>query len=157
MSKKKLLLLIIIVAILIILGIILFSNRLGYRIENVTDFKYNILFQNNKYGVIDDKGNTLIDAIYDNIQIPNPSKPVFICMGNYDIEKKQYEIKVFTFPRRWERCSRGTRVSFRCVQMSSRDKSSAPISGWGQPCHPPGWECRAYRACRAGACRKSHP
>ena len=91
MSKKKLLLLIIIVAILIILGIILFSNRLGYRIENVTDFKYNILFQNNKYGVIDDKGNTLIDAIYDNIQIPNPSKPVFICMGNYDIILKPVE------------------------------------------------------------------
>jgi len=94
MKNNKTILLIIIIAILIIIGIIIFNNRLSYKIEKVTDIKYNILFQNNKYGVIDNQGNIIIESIYDSIQIPNPSKPVFICMSNYDIVAKQYEIKV---------------------------------------------------------------
>lgn len=95
MKNKKLILSIMLIAVVIIIGIIILNNRLNYKIEKIEEIKYNILEQNKKYGVIDNQGNVLIESIYDNIQIPNPSKPVFICMKDYDMASKQYNIKVY--------------------------------------------------------------
>lgn len=67
----------------------------SYEIEKVTEIKYNLINENKKYGVIDETGKIVIEPKYDIIQIPNPSKPVFICMHDYNINLQQYETEVF--------------------------------------------------------------
>ena len=98
MNKKKLIILI--VGIVVIIGIIsliiFFSKRSKYvyDIEQVSNIEYNTINIDNRYGVIDGKGNIVIEPNYDVIQIPNPSKPIFICMSNYNTETKEYQTKV---------------------------------------------------------------
>lgn len=98
MNKKKLIILIagIVVIIGIISLIIFFSKRSKYvyDIEQVSNIEYNTINIDNRYGVIDGKGNIVIEPNYDVIQIPNPSKPLFICMSDYNTETKEYQIKV---------------------------------------------------------------
>lgn len=81
----------------IAIAIILIINEMGYsyKIEEITEINYTILVHEEKYGVIDKQGNIIIEPIYDAVQIPNPSKPVFICFGDYNEETKQYQTKVF--------------------------------------------------------------
>ena len=45
----------------------------------MSKYNYNQVNKDGKYGVISKKGDILIEAIYDNIKIPNPEKDVFIC------------------------------------------------------------------------------
>ena len=82
---------------IIAIAIILIINEMGYsyKIEEITEINYTILVHEEKYGVIDKQGNIIIEPIYDAVQIPNPSKPVFICFGDYNEETKQYQTKVF--------------------------------------------------------------
>ena len=99
MNKKKIVILVIIILIIAIIATILtmyFAKRAKYiyDIEIVSNVEYNTINVNNRYGVIDGKGNIIIEPNYDVIQIPNPSKPIFICMSNYDTETKEYETKV---------------------------------------------------------------
>lgn len=99
MNKKKVILLVGIIVIIIAIATFLtiyFSNRAKYiyEIEKVTDINYNLIKENNRYGVIDREGNVLVEPNYDVIQIPNPSKPVFVCMSNYSTETQEYETKV---------------------------------------------------------------
>lgn len=76
---------IIIIAIILIIAIIIIGNIISqnkkkeYNLIEVSEFKYFILNIDNKYGVIDTKGNVLIEPIYNNVIIPNPEKTVFIC------------------------------------------------------------------------------
>ncbi len=73
-----------------------------YEIEKIEDYKYFVskLAEEQKYGVIDTQGNILVPEEYDAVNIPNPSKPIFVCnLGDKNIvfnEKgeqiyKQYE------------------------------------------------------------------
>ncbi len=99
MNKKKVILLVGTIVIIIAIATFLtiyFSNRAKYiyEIEKVTDINYNLIKENNRYGVIDREGNVLVEPNYDVIQIPNPSKPVFVCMSNYSTETQEYETKV---------------------------------------------------------------
>lgn len=100
MGKKGIGILVLIILIAIIGGLITFflinskNNELDYKIEQVTSFDYFKLYINEKYGVIDKKGNTIIEPKYDSIDIPNPSKPVFIVSSNYDSQKGEYETQV---------------------------------------------------------------
>lgn len=50
-----------------------------YEVEEINQFSYYLLYENKKMGVIDTKGNILVEPIYDDIKIPNPTKPVFVC------------------------------------------------------------------------------
>ncbi|NLC88297.1 MAG: hypothetical protein GX682_06010 [Clostridiaceae bacterium] len=96
-KKKYIIIPIIILTIIIsiIVGLMFINyNDKSYDIENVTVFSYFKLYENEKYGIIDAKGNTLVEAKYDNIDIPNPSKPVFIVYSNYDSQKGEYETQV---------------------------------------------------------------
>ena len=68
--------------------------NLDYQLEVVTEINYVVFMDNNKYGVINKNGDIVIESKYDEIQIPNPSKPLFICKYDYNIEKSQYKIKV---------------------------------------------------------------
>ena len=57
------------------------ENR-KYEIAQINEYKYFISKENEKYGVIDTEGNTIIDTKYEDIKIPNPEKAVFICYQN---------------------------------------------------------------------------
>lgn len=84
----------------IIIGIIIIKMQFEeYKIEEVTDFSYFTLYQSQKYGVIDKKGNVVIEPEYDMIAIPNPSKPLFICYYEYDSQNGEYETKVYNEKR----------------------------------------------------------
>lgn len=99
MNKKKI---IIIVAIIVLIATIvtitaIYLNKRAkyvYNIEKVSHIEYNTINTEGRYGVIDGNGNIIIEPNYDIIQIPNPSKPVFICMSDYNTETKEYQIKV---------------------------------------------------------------
>jgi len=88
-KMKKIVILIISVLLIIVLatvGIVLFDNsKRKYEIEEIKEFKYFTFIQNDMTGVIDTEGNVLVDAKYDLVKIPNPSKAVFVCVYNYDI------------------------------------------------------------------------
>ena len=77
---------IIIIAILIILALgaffvnqILIQKGKEYEIEKIEQYNYFMLKQNDLYGVIDKKGNTIIPPEYEQVKIPNPEKAIFIC------------------------------------------------------------------------------
>ena len=104
MKKKKLIIIgILILAIIAIVVslIIYFSNRAKYvfDVEYVSNIEYSTVRIDDKYGVIDGNGNIVIEPTYNVIQIPNPSKPVFVCMSNYNTEAKEYETKVLNEKR----------------------------------------------------------
>lgn len=96
MKKSKIIIIIITILVFGAIAIYLCKrSENSYKIEKVTDIKYNLVLENKKYGVIDEKGNIIVKPQYDIIQIPNPSKPVFICMHDYNVNLQQYEIDVF--------------------------------------------------------------
>lgn len=79
-NKVKFLIgIILIVVISIGLYLVLKNKNVNYSVEEVSNYKYNQLNKDGKYGVISAKGDILVEAIYDNIKIPNPEKDVFIC------------------------------------------------------------------------------
>lgn len=86
--------LIIIIAIVAII-IAIYSN-IGKKvsIEEITEYDYFITSIDGKSGVIDKQGNILINPEYDYIQIPNPSKPIFICLYDYNSDTRDYSSKV---------------------------------------------------------------
>lgn len=94
-KKVALLVAVIVVIIAIIVGIIIVKlSDKSYELEKIEKYSYFKLYQNEKYGVIDDKGNTLIEPIYDIVNIPNPTKDVFICYFNYNEMNGEYDTKV---------------------------------------------------------------
>lgn len=98
--KKKIVIITIILSISIIVLIvgksIIKKNiaKYNYHIEEITNIDYMKINENNKFGVINKNGDVIVKPIYDEIDIPNPSKPLFICMYNYNEEKQQYNIKI---------------------------------------------------------------
>ena len=104
MNKKKLVVLIVIILVIIVLATVLtlWLNKRAkyvYDIEEVSHIEYNTINIDNRYGIIDGSGNVVIEPNYDVIQIPNPSKPIFICMSNYNTETKEFETKVLNEKR----------------------------------------------------------
>ena len=84
----------------IILGIIVSiyaanQTKKDYTIEEIKESKYHIIYKDEKMGVIDEKGNVVVNPIYEYIQLPNPSKPIFICINGENskvLNDKQEEI-----------------------------------------------------------------
>jgi len=70
------------------------KENLNYEIEQVNEINYMLINENNKFGVINKSGEVVVSPIYDEIDIPNPSKALFVCMYNYNEEKQEYNIKV---------------------------------------------------------------
>ena len=85
MKNKGLIALIAIIVIIVvgILGYFLtkISKEKGkeYTIEQITEYKYFVVKEENKYGVINTSGNKIIETKYDNVKIPNPKEAVFFC------------------------------------------------------------------------------
>lgn len=104
MNKKKVIILVAVLLVLIVAIVcttIYFNKRAKYvyDIEQVSNIEYNVINVNNRCGVIDGAGNVIIEPTYNVIQIPNPSKPVFICMSDYNTETKEYQTKVLNEKR----------------------------------------------------------
>ena len=83
MRKKIFFIVPIAIILIIILGYFIFekidSSKREYQTEQVSEYKYFVAKIDEKYGVIDATGKIIINAEYDKIEIPNPSKEVFIC------------------------------------------------------------------------------
>ena len=96
--KKKIVLgsiLLILLVSIVVAVLFLKKTNLEYQIEAVKEIDYMVFMENNKFGVINKTGDVVVKPLYDEIQIPNPSKPLFICMYDYDKEKNQYNVKVY--------------------------------------------------------------
>lgn len=80
---------IIVVAIVIIIGsiaiYIINQNNKEYFVEEVAQYDYYKLEREGKNGIINLKGEILIEPVYDEIKIPNPQKPVFVCKNGEQI------------------------------------------------------------------------
>ena len=92
----KVLAFVVAIIVVILIGIFLVTKVINtdrsknYIIEQISesDYKYFVLYSEGKYGVIDETSNIIIENNYSNIIIPNPTKPVFICIkedGTSDI------------------------------------------------------------------------
>lgn len=87
---------IIVVAVIAVITVFVVNElQFAYQIEEIKEINYVTLVQEGKYGVMDKTGKIVIEPKYNGIQIPNPSKPVFICIGEYDKEAKEYDTKAF--------------------------------------------------------------
>ena len=83
MKKRTIIILIILIALAFAAGYFIVNKvneeKRSYVIEDVSEYKFFVVKIDEKYGVIDKTGKTIIDAHYDKVRIPNPSKDVFIC------------------------------------------------------------------------------
>lgn len=86
MKKKNILILvtILIIAILAISGFVIrtIEKNKEYEVEKISEYKYFVIREEGKYGVIDAKGNKIVEPKYEDVKIPNPEKAVFICYEN---------------------------------------------------------------------------
>lgn len=83
---------IIIILVTIIKGIV--SNSQNKVDEKAVTNGYFTVFTGNKWGVINSKGNKVIDPIYDSMVIvPDYTKPLFFVQTNVDQEKETFEAK----------------------------------------------------------------
>ena len=91
---KKIIGLIIVFFIILIFSFIAIriTSDNNYEIENVTNFSYFKLYEDEKYGVIDASGNVIVPAKYDLLEIPNPSKAVFIGYIKHNEEEFETEV-----------------------------------------------------------------
>ena len=97
-NKLKIVISIIIAILLAVISIwatsMVHNSKYKYEVEKISEYKYFSFYQDGKVGIIDIKGDIVISPNYYNIQIPNPSKPVFVCIYDYNIEDGSYSTKV---------------------------------------------------------------
>lgn len=92
---KKITIIIIILTIISIVVFFIYDNyKKQYKIEEVVDKKYLINIVEDKVGVLDKNSNIVIESQYDEIQIPNPSKPIFVCFYDYNEDTQTYRTKI---------------------------------------------------------------
>ena len=92
---KKIIILIIVLAIVFIIGSSIYNNyKKQYEVEEVVEEKYLISIVDDKVGVVDKNSNIVIEPQYDEIQIPNPSKPIFVCFYDYNTDAGTYRTKI---------------------------------------------------------------
>lgn len=86
----------VLLAVVIIGGIAVINEiQLKYEVEEIKEYNYFVLTKENKYGVIDKSGNVVVEPNYQAVQIPNPSKPIFICINSYNQESEEYNTVVY--------------------------------------------------------------
>ena len=98
---KKKILSIIIALIVVVTGVsfIIYNqvrkNNKEYEIEKINKYDYFMYRNEDKFGVINKEGDIVIDAIYDEVKIPNPTKSVFVVYdenGSKVLNEKNQEI-----------------------------------------------------------------
>jgi len=88
-----------IIAIIVFIMIIISLKNLLTNSDNTKDVSslitYISAYYNNKWGVIDNKGNTVIDCNNNEMVIvPDKNKPIFIIIDNINYEDENYSTKV---------------------------------------------------------------
>lgn len=110
---NKKILIVVILAIAVIVGAIIFkvitNLSLYYELEQVKQVNYLLMCEDGKYGVIDRSGNTIIEAKYEDIQIPNPEKPLFVCLDNYNEATSEYTTTILN--------EKGERILYQYVSV----------------------------------------
>ena len=79
--KIKPIIVLFLITIIIVVGIFIKNKtkKIEYTISNVEVYKYVKYKTGDNFGIIDRDGNIIIEALYKNIEIPNPEKDLFIC------------------------------------------------------------------------------
>ncbi len=101
MNKKTVILVGVIIVVIAIAGYFIYSNikeeGLNYEIDKVEIVNYYKVNENEKYGVIDTKGNVVVEVKYEDIKIPNPEKPIFVCYdGGYTVVLNEKNGELYT-------------------------------------------------------------
>ena len=92
LNMKKVVATALVLAVLIIIIVLMVRMKKqplaqGKNISN----SYITVYTNDKWGVINSKGEIVVDAKYDNmIIVPDPTKAIFICQENVDLENGTY-------------------------------------------------------------------
>ena len=82
------------VIVMVIVSIIKIIKTSNQKVE-IKKVSYYVAFENGKFGVINNSGETVINPEYDEIiSIPNNSKPIFVCTYNVNDEEGTYKTKV---------------------------------------------------------------
>lgn len=88
---------VIIAIIVIVMSILMIKNILktDKKEEKITSKDYFVVYKDNKYGVIDEKGNYIIDPSYaEMIVIPNSKKDIFLVTYDVNYDTGDYKTKV---------------------------------------------------------------
>lgn len=100
-KKLKQISIIVIIAIILITaitGVIIAINKSkeNYELEKISneDINYYKIMSNGKSGIIDKTGKVIIEPKYNTIKLPNPKKPIFICIYDYNAVSGEYRTKV---------------------------------------------------------------
>lgn len=92
---KKVVIIFIVLALVFIIGSCIYNNyKKQYEVEEVIEEKYILTVVEEKVGVVDNNENIVIEPQYDEIQIPNPSKPIFVCFYDYNHDTGTYRTKI---------------------------------------------------------------
>lgn len=82
------------VIIMVIVSIIKIVKTSNKKVE-IKKVSYYVSYENGKFGVINNSGETVINPEYDEIiSIPNNSKPIFVCTYDLNDEEGTYKTKV---------------------------------------------------------------
>ena len=84
------------IAFVVLIMVIIMLNGIftGEDEGNITSEDYFVAYQNNKWGVINSKGDIVIDPSYaEMIVIPNSKKDVFLCTYDVNYETGEYKTK----------------------------------------------------------------
>ena len=94
--KYKIQIIVIIMLIVLIPIIKITKNKFkkDYNLETVNTEKYFVLESDGKSGIIDNKGNIVIEPKYYDIHIPNPSRAIFVCYFDYNDKTGKCRTKV---------------------------------------------------------------
>lgn len=86
----------VVLAILVIVGLWGINElQFQYKVDEIKEYNYFVLTEEGKYGVVDKNGNVVIKPEYVTVQIPNPQKPIFVCIKSYNADTKEYETVVY--------------------------------------------------------------
>lgn len=91
MNKKKILIIAVILIIIILIIVVnnINASKIEYEIKDVQAYNYFKYIENGKTGVIDREGNIIINAEYQNIDIPNPEIDVFVCTSQSENQSEE--------------------------------------------------------------------
>ena len=81
------------VIVMIVISIVNIVNKSGQTVE-IKAYSYYTVYENGKFGVINNDGGIVIEPSYDEIiSIPNSSKPIFLCTYDINDEDGTYKTK----------------------------------------------------------------
>jgi hypothetical protein len=92
MNKKVKIGIVAIIIIAIIIGVTVYivnkvkQEHRQYEVLQIDEYNYFVLYTDGKFGVIDKKGNIIIEPQYTMVKIPNPLEKVFVCYQGDDIQ-----------------------------------------------------------------------